>query len=339
MHGNDIDGITDAIEAARATYRKPTLIVVKTTIGFGAPHKAGSASAHGEALGVDELAATREALGWGYGAFEIPLEVTSHMRKAMARGAQAESEWNVRFTAYEAAYPEDAEALKRDLAGELPSDWDAGLDELLGAFEEPIASRAVSGQALAALTNRVDSLTGGSADLAPSNNTRVQGRGSFQAETYPGRNMHFGVREHSMGAIANGMAAHGGLIPYTGTFLIFSDYMRPALRLAAMSGLHSIFIYTQDSIGLGEDGPTHQPISQLMSLRSIPGLTVVRPADTHETLEAWRFAVSHHGPVVLVLSRQALPPIQRDGDVALTRGGYVITAGGEEPDVVRRHRV
>ncbi len=160
--------------------------------------------------------------------FLLKLRVICEKRWSVARGAQAESEWNVRFTAYEAAYPEDAEALKCDLAGELPSDWDAGLDELLGAFEEPIASRAVSGQALAALTNRVDSLTGGSADLAPSNNTRVQGRGSFQAETYPGRNMHFGVREHSMGAIANGMAAHGGLIPYTGTFLIFSDYMRPA---------------------------------------------------------------------------------------------------------------
>jgi transketolase len=334
VDGNDIAGITDAIEAARATYRKPTLIVVQTTIGFGAPNKAGSASAHGEALGAEELAATREALGWGYGSFEIPLEVTSHMRKATERGAQAETEWNDRFMAYEAAYPEDAAALKRDLAGELPDDWDAGLDAMLEEFKDPIASRAVSGRALAALTERVDNLTGGSADLAPSNNTRVQGRGSFQAETYPGRNMHFGVREHSMGAIANGMAAHGGLIPYTGTFLIFSDYMRPALRLAAMSGLHSIFIYTHDSIGLGEDGPTHQPISQLMSLRSIPGLTVVRPADAQETLEAWRFAVAHDGPVVLVLSRQALPPIQRDGDVALGRGGYVVTAAGEDPEVV-----
>jgi transketolase len=334
VDGNDIAGITDAIEAARATYRKPTLIVVQTTIGFGAPNKAGSASAHGEALGAEELAATREALGWGYGSFEIPLEVTSHMRKATERGAQAETEWNDRFMAYEAAYPEDAAALKRDLAGELPDDWDAGLDAMLEEFKDPIASRAVSGRALAALTERVDNLTGGSADLAPSNNTRVQGRGSFQAETYPGRNMHFGVREHSMGAIANGMAAHGGLIPYTGTFLIFSDYMRPALRLAAMSGLHSIFIYTHDSIGLGEDGPTHQPISQLMSLRSIPGLTVVRQADAQETLEAWRFAVAHDGPVVLVLSRQALPPIQRDGDVALGRGGYVVTAAGEDPEVV-----
>ena len=334
VDGNDIDGITEAIEAARATYRKPTLIVVKTTIGFGAPNKAGSASAHGEALGVEELAATREALAWDYGTFEIPPEVTIHMRKALERGEQAEAEWNDRFEAYEAAYPEDAAALKRDLAGELPNDWDAGLDALLEEFKDPIASRAVSGRALVALTDRVDNLTGGSADLAPSNNTRVQGRGSFQAETYAGRNMHFGVREHSMGAIANGMAAHGGLIPYTGTFLIFSDYMRPALRLAAMSGLHTIFIYTHDSTGLGEDGPTHQPISQLMSLRSIPGLTVIRPADAHETLEAWRFAVSHDGPVVLVLSRQALPPIQREGGVALTRGGYVVTAGGEDPDVV-----
>ncbi len=192
----------------------------------------------------------------------------------------------------------------------------------------------MSGRALAVLNERVDNLAGGSADLAPSNNTRVQGRGSFQAETYPGRNMHFGVREHSMGAIANGMAAHGGLIPYTGTFLIFSDYMCPALWLAAMSGLHSIFIYPHDSIGLGEDRPTHQPISQLMNLRSIPGLTVVPPADAQETLEAWRFLVSHDGPVVLALSRQVLPPIQRDGDVALDQGGYVVTVGGEDSDVV-----
>ncbi len=337
IDGNDINALDEAIRQAQAAYRKPSLIVVQTTIGYGAPNKANTPGAHGEALGAEELAATRESLGWEHGAFEIPLDVTDHMRKALDRGARAEGEWNARFAAYEDAYPEDAASLKRDLAGELPAGWDAGLDALYDVFDSPVASRAVSGQALAAITERVGNLVGGSADLAPSNNTRVQGRGSFQAETYPGRNMHFGVREHAMGAVANGMAAHGGLIPYTGTFLVFSDYMRPALRLAAMSGLHSVFIYTHDSVGLGEDGPTHQPISQLMSLRSIPGLIVIRPGDAHETLEAWRFAVTHDRPVALILSRQALPPLKRDGDrgaAELARGGYVVTRGGEDPDVL-----
>ena len=337
VHGNDLDALDAAIRQAQAVYRKPSLIVVQTTIGFGAPNKAGTASAHGEPLGEEELAATREALGWSHGAFEIPAEVTDHMRRALDRGADAEAEWNSRFAAYEAAYPEDAAALKRDLAGELPDDWDAGLDTLYDTLDGPIASRAASGQALAAITGRVDNLVGGSADLAPSTNTRVQGRGSFQAESYAGRNMHFGIREHAMGSIANGMAAHGGLIPYTATFLIFSDYMRPALRLAAMSELHSVFVFTHDSIGMGEDGPTHQPISQLLSLRAIPGLTVIRPADAHETIEAWRFAVAHNGPVVLALTRQALPPLQRegsDGAAALVRGGYVLSGGDGDPDVV-----
>ncbi|MDP6822999.1 MAG: transketolase [Dehalococcoidia bacterium] len=337
VDGNDINALDEAIGQAQTAYRKPSLIVVQTTIGYGSPNKANTPGAHGEALGAEELAATREALGWEHGAFEIPADVTDHMRKALDRGARAEEEWAARLAAYSAAYPEDAASLKRDLAGELPTGWDAGLDALYDAFNDPVASRAVSGRALAAITERVGNLIGGSADLAPSNNTRVQGRGSFQAETYPGRNMHFGVREHAMGAVANGMAAHGGLIPYTGTFLVFSDYMRPALRLAAMSGLHSVFIYTHDSVGLGEDGPTHQPISQLMSLRSIPGLVVIRPADAHETLEAWRFAVTHDGPVVLALSRQALPTLQRDSDTGaaeLARGGYVVTAGGEDPDVL-----
>ena len=344
IDGNDLEALDGAIRQAQAVHRKPTLVVVQTTIGFGAPNKAGTASAHGEPLGEEELAATREALGWNHGAFEVPDEVRDHMRRALDRGADAEADWNRRFKAYEAAYPEDAKTLRRDMAGELPADWDAGLDALYETLDGPIASRAVSGQALAAITERVDNLVGGSADLAPSTNTRVQGRGSFQAESYAGRNMHFGIREHAMGSIANGMAAHGGLIPYTATFLIFSDYMRPALRLAALSELHSVFVFTHDSIGLGEDGPTHQPISQLMSLRSIPGLTVIRPADAHETLEAWRFAVSHDRPVVLVLTRQALPPLRRegpalrrgglDGASALTRGGYVLSGGGDDPDVV-----
>jgi len=335
VDGNDIDALSDALKQAQAVYRKPSLIIVETTLGYGAPNKANTPSAHGEALGEEELAETRQALGWEYGAFEVPSEVTAHMRLALERGAQAEADWNTRFAAYEDAYPQDAVSLKRDLAGELPDDWDAGLNALFDDFKDPIASRAVSGQALVALTERVDNLTGGSADLGPSNNTRVMGRGSFQAETYPGRNIHFGVREHAMGAISNGMAGHGGLIPYTATYLVFSDYMRPALRLAAMSRFHSVFIYTHDSIVLGEDGPTHQPISQLLSLRSIPGLTVIRPADAQETLEAWHFAVAYDGPVVLVLSRQALPPIQRMNETtALHRGGYVVSDHGDTPDVI-----
>ena len=336
VDGNDLDGIDDALKKAQAVYRKPSLVIVQTTLGYGAPNKANTPSAHGEALGEDELADTRKALGWEYGSFEIPPAVADHMRKALDRGTAAESEWNARLESYTTAYPEDAASLRRALAGELPADWDAGLNELVESYPEPIASRAVSGDALVALTERVDNLTGGSADLGTSNNTQVKGRGSFQAETYPGRNMHFGVREHAMAAVANGMAAHGGVIPYAATYLVFSDYMRPALRLAAMSKLHSIFVYTHDSLALGEDGPTHQPISQLLSLRSIPGLTVIRPGDAQETVEAWRVAMTHDGPVVLVLSRQALPPLRRtdSGADALARGGYVLSSGGESPDIV-----
>jgi transketolase len=336
VDGNDLGAIDDALKQAQVVYRKPSLIAVQTTLGYGAPNKANTPSAHGEALGEEELAATREALGWKNGSFEIPTHVADHMQRALERGAGAEAAWNARFAAYQDAYPEDSIALKRDLAGELPSDWDVGLNELAENYPDPIATRAVSGDALAALTERVDNLTGGSADLGSSNNTQVRGRGSFQAETYPGRNMHFGVREHAMGAVANGMAAHGGVIPYTATYLVFSDYMRPALRLAAMCKLHSIFVYTHDSLALGEDGPTHQPISQLLSLRSIPGLTVIRPGDAQETVEAWRFGMTHDGPVVLVLSRQALPPLRREesGAESLVRGGYVLSTGTDNPDVV-----
>ncbi|MFW6174952.1 MAG: transketolase-like TK C-terminal-containing protein, partial [Chloroflexota bacterium] len=320
---------------------KPSLIVVQSTIGYGSPSKAGTGSAHGEALGADEIAGARAALGWEHGPFEVPQEVYDHMRGALERGDRAEREWLERFAEYERTYPEDAASLRRDISGDLPAGWDSGLQPLYEEFSKPTAARSVSGKAIEAISSRADILVGGSADLAGSNKTLVEGRGSFLPESYSGRNLHFGVREHAMGSAANGMAAHGGVIPYTATFLTFSDYMRPALRLAALSGLRVIFIYTHDSLGLGGDGPTHQPVSHMMSLRTIPGLRVIRPADAHETIEAWRVAMERSdGPTVLVFSRQDLPLVDRsrgEPASALARGAYIISDdsdGAGEPDVI-----
>ena len=340
VDGNDLEAIEAAINEGRAETQRPTLVVVTTVIGYGSPNKAGTGSAHGEALGVDEVALTRKALGWEYPPFEVPDDVLSHLREAVDRGAAVEAEWDRRFAAYAADHPDLAAALRADLKGELPDGWDAQLIALRGSFAEPVATRAVSGKALAAITETLPSLVGGSADLSPSNNTYVAGRGDFSAETPDGRNMHFGIREHGMGAIANGMALHGGVRPYAATFLIFSDYMRGAVRVGALSEIPVIWVYTHDSIGVGEDGPTHEPVSQLMGLRMIPNLTVIRPADGNETIEAWRIAIENRdGPTALILTRQALPPMVSIGARAeaagnVQRGGYVARDSTGTPDVI-----
>jgi len=291
--------------------------------------KEGTAKVHGEPLGEDNVRSAKDALGWPQKPlFLIPEAVRVHMRLAVERGRSAERDWKEKFSRYAAAYPEDALAFERQLREELPPDWDQDLKDLFHPGSKPMATRASSGTVLNALAKRLEALFGGSADLAPSTKTLISGCADFSREHYEGRNLHFGVREHAMGAIAGGMALHGGVIPYTATFLTFSDYMRPAMRLAAIMGIRVIYVFTHDSIGLGEDGPTHQPVEQLMGLRSVPGLTVIRPADATETLEAWRAALLNtHGPTALILSRQEVPPLDRNlypSAEALHQGAYVL---------------
>ncbi len=340
VDGNDLDAIERAISEGIGETERPSLVPVETTIGFGSPNKAGTASAHGEALGEEEVALTREALGWDHEPFVVPSDVSAHMGAALERGMERESAWLRALASYRSDYPDLAEDLERDLSGELPAGWDLGLDELIGSFGDDTATRAVSGKSIAAIVSRAPLLTGGSADLAPSNNTTVPGRGDFSSENRSGRTIRFGVREHAMGAVCNGVALHGGLIPFGGTFLIFSDYMRAAVRLSAMSGYRVIWVYTHDSIGVGEDGPTHEPISQLMGLRLIPGLTTLRPADADETIEAWRVAVSHSaGPVALILTRQAVPSLSKAGAQCgargnVERGAYAVRGCDGVPDVI-----
>jgi transketolase len=336
--GNDLAAVEAAVRAAHAEASRPSLILCRTHIGYGSPNKQDSSKAHGEPLGEEEVRLTKQNLGWPLApAFLVPEEARAELRKAVPRGKTWEAEWQRRFAAYTAAFPEEAARFEQYMSGKLPPGWDADLPGFTPG-DPPLATRAASGKVLHALSPKVTNLLGGSADLAPSNNTYVQGLPEFQAGSYQGRNFRFGVREHAMGSIGNGMALHGGLRPYTGTFLIFSDYMRPAVRLAALMRLPVIFIFTHDSIGLGEDGPTHQPIEHLAALRAIPGLIVIRPADANETVEAWRLALTHHGPTCLVLTRQNLPILDRarmqpDGGVA--RGGYVLAdASGGTPRVI-----
>ena len=340
VDGNDLAGIEEAIRRGVDETDRPSLIVVRTTIGYGSPNKAGKASSHGEALGDEEVALARKALGWEYAPFEVPEDVIGHARQAVERGIAAEDRWTARLREYADAFPELAARLEQDLAGDLPEGWDTDLNAISGTFSDPIATRAVSGKALNAIAPRLPRLAGGSADLAGSNNTTMDGRGSFLPESPEGRNVHFGVREHGMGAVVNGMAAHGGLIPYGATFLIFSDYMRAAVRVGALSELPAIWIWTHDSVGLGEDGPTHQPIAQLMALRMIPNLTVIRPADADETIEAWRTAIQNgHGPTAIVLTRQAVPQLRALGATAaasgnVQKGAYVISDCEGAPDMI-----
>ncbi len=336
--GNDLDAIDAAIEAAKADPR-PSMIAVRTVIGYGSPNKAGSAKAHGEPLGEEEVALTKKNLGWeSTEPFHVPEAALEHMRRVMERGREMQTEWERRRADYEAAHPDVAAELAAALELRLPEGWDADLPQWT-AQDKPMATRAASGQAINAIASKVRWLMGGSADLAPSNNTTINGESSFTADDYVGRNLHFGVREHAMGSVMNGMALHGGVRPYGGTFLIFSDYMRPPVRLAALMEQPTIYVFTHDSVGLGEDGPTHQPIEQLASLRAVPGLVDLRPADGAETVEAWRFVMQHdEGPVFLALTRQAVPHLDRGlyaSAEGLVRGAYVLAeAEKERPDVI-----
>jgi transketolase len=339
VDGLDLDGIEKAIAEARSDAGRPSLIVCRTIIGYGSPQQ-GTAKVHGEPLGEANARAAREALGWPpEPPFHVPEIVGAHMRGALERGQAAQKEWEASFRLYQSSHPLEAAAFQREFAGELPSDWDAGVNDLFAPGSRPMATRVSSGMVLNALARRVESLFGGSADLAPSTKTLLAGHVDFDSAHAEGRNLHFGVREHAMGAIAGGMALHGGVIPYTATFLTFSDYMRPPMRLAAMMGIRVIYVFTHDSIGLGEDGPTHQPIEQLMGLRSVPGLTVIRPADAQETVEAWRAALLNAGgPTALIFTRQDVPLLDR-GICApaegLHRGAYVLWQSAKNlPDVI-----
>ncbi|MBA4157231.1 MAG: transketolase [Gemmatimonadetes bacterium] len=336
--GNDLEAIDAAILAAQQDPR-PSMIGVRTVIGYGSPGKAGSAKAHGSPLGEEEIVRTKENLGWpSTEPFHVPDDALQHMRSAGARGEEIQREWQARWDAYGADHPDAASALQAALTGDLPTGWDRDLPEF-SSSDKPIATRAASGKALNAIARHVPWLMGGSADLAESNLTTLEGEASFSANDYTGRNMHFGVREHAMGSIMNGMALHGGVRPYGGTFLIFSDYMRPPIRLAALMEQPTIYVFTHDSVGLGEDGPTHQPIEQLAALRAIPGLVDLRPADAAETVEAWRFAMEYKdGPVFLSLTRQPVPHLKRT-ELApaadLRRGAYVLAeAEGGEAEVI-----
>ncbi len=339
IDGNDIEMLGDAIHEARAEKQRPSLIICRTVIGYGSPD-AGTARVHGEPLGEDGVRATKEKLGWPpEPAFYIPDDVLAHMRLAKERGGAARKNWQEAFESFRAGYPVDAAEFEVSIRGGLPADLDEGLEEFFGDVGGSIATRDASGKVMNFLAERVRSLVGGSADLAPSTKTILAGQGDFGRDDRCGRNMHFGVREHAMGSIVNGMALHGGLIPYSATFLTFSDYMRPPMRLAALMGLRVIYIFTHDSIGLGEDGPTHQPVEQLMGLRMVPGLTVIRPADANETARAWKAALQNTGgPTALVLTRQKLPILDQDeyGSAAgLDHGAYILWQAEEGPaDVI-----
>ncbi|OPX40366.1 MAG: transketolase [Desulfobacteraceae bacterium 4484_190.1] len=335
--GNDLDAIENAILTAQNEKEKPSIIAVHTHIGYGSPNKQDASSAHGEPLGPEETRLTKERLGWPVEKhFFIPDEALEHFRKAIEKGKEAEKQWRERFRAFEDAQPELAAEWKQWINRELPDNWDIEIPTF-AADPKGIATRVASGKVLNSIAKHVSNLIGGSADLSPSNKTVINGEPDFQAESCNGRNIRFGVREHGMGSILNGIALYGGLIPYGGTFLIFSEYMRPPIRLAAFMGLHVIYIFTHDSIGLGEDGPTHQPVEQLASLRSIPNLTVIRPCDANETANAWRLAMaSQEGPVALILTRQALPVLEQTSTQkeGLSRGAYILKdAGARIPDV------
>jgi len=336
--GNDLDTVDLAIIQAKKDPR-PSLIVCRTIIGYGLPTRQGTAKAHGEPPGQEELDSAKKNLDWPIEPeFYIPDDVQALFREAIKRGKKYEDSWRKQLKAYLAEYPQLDTELERRLMGALPENWDTDLP-IFPADPKGIATRAASGNIINVIAGRLPELLGGSADLAPSNNTWIKDSADFQKHTPEGRNFHFGVREHGMGAIINGMAVHGGVIPYGGTFLVFSDYMRPAVRLSALSHYPSIWIYTHDSIGLGEDGPTHQPVEHVAALRTIPNLVVIRPADANEVTQAWKVAISRrYGPTVLVLTRQAIPTLDRsiygpaDG---LCKGAYVLAdMGDSKPDLI-----
>jgi transketolase len=353
-NGNDPAELQRAMDAAQKELSQPTLIMVRTRIGYGSPHKEGSCEAHGSPLGADEVKLTRERLGWPQEPpFHIPPEVLTHCRLALASGKAVEVAWNGLMEKYRLNYPAEAAELDRRIRGDLPKDWQKNLP-IFPADPKGLATRAASGKVLNAIASGLPELVGGSADLNPSTLTALAGAGDFQspklqptdrqgavggAWDYSGRNVHFGVREHAMGAVMNGMAAHGAMLPFGATFLVFADYLRPSIRLAALMGLHLVYVFTHDSIAVGEDGPTHQPVEHLASLRAIPGLTVIRPADANETVVAWQVALEKQdGPVALILSRQNLPTLDRSSLApaeGLQRGAYILAESrGGEPELV-----
>lgn len=337
--GNNLKALEEALVEAQKETTRPSLIAVRTHIGFGSPNKQDSPKAHGEPLGEKEIRLTKENLGWPLEPnFLIPAEALKQFRKALDKGKEVENQWQANFQAYRQHYPERADEWQRWIDGELPEGWQ---DEIptFAANPKGLATRVSSGTVLNALAAKVSNLIGGSADLAPSNKTLIDGKQDYQADQYDGRNFRFGVREHAMGSILNGMALHGGVYPYGGTFLVFSDYLRPAIRLAALSELKVIYVFTHDSIGLGEDGPTHQPIEHLAALRAIPNLTVIRPGDANETAQAWKAALQHqNGPVALALTRQSIPTLDREkfGPAqGLDNGAYILSeASNQKPDII-----
>ena len=352
--GNDLAAVDKALQDARQVGDRPSLIIAQTILGYGAPHKQGTFHAHGSPLGPEEVRAAKQALGWPVEpAFLIPDEALAHFRAAVDRGAQLEEEWKDRLAAYQAAFPEPAAELARRLRNELPAGWDADLSTF-PADPKGVATRKASEIVMQSLAKTIPELVGGSADLDPSTFTWLKEQGDFEAPARPkadgaqgavggvwsfaGRNMHFGVREHAMGSAVNGLMYHGGVIAYGSTFLVFSDYMRPAVRLSALARLGSVWVYTHDSIGVGEDGPTHQPIEHYLALRAIPDLLFIRPGDANETAWAWRVAIQNrHRPAVLALTRQAVPTLDRSmyaSAEGLTRGAYVLNPGAPDPDLI-----
>jgi transketolase len=350
--GNDTEDIARAIQEAQAEHGRPSLILVRTHIGYGSPHKQDNFSSHGSPLGEEELAATKKALGWPtMDKFYLPNDAVDYFRQAVPQGKKLEEEWGQKFDAYRKEFPKEAAEFEQIMSGALPENWSADLPHW-SPTDKPIATRAAGGAALNALAKHIPNILGGSADLNPSTDTALKGWGDFQPPesggpgtlgavggewSYAGRNLAFGVREHAMGAAVNGMAAHGGVLPFSATFFNFSDYMKPAIRLGALSRLKVIYVFTHDSIGLGEDGPTHEPVEQLAGLRAMPNLTLFRPADPNETAEAWAFAVQHDGPTTLVLTRQAVPNLDRSRatEPGVARGAYILAeAEGGSADVI-----
>jgi transketolase len=324
----DLDSVEAAIRAAQAETERPSLIVCHAHIGYGSPNKQDSADAHGAPLGEEEVRLTKETLGWPADAhFVVPDEALAAFRRAVEQSRQAEAEWHELFQRYEETYPAEAALLETLWAGGLPDGWIDALPKFI-LSDGPIATRSASGKVLNAIADNLPTLIGGSADLAPSTKTLLNGIAEFQRDTPTGRNLRFGVREHTMGSILNGMSLHGGVIPYGGTFLVFSDYMRPPVRLAAMMGLPVVYVWTHDSVWVGEDGPTHQPVEHIAALRTIPNLVVLRPADANETAAAWRVALERRdGPTALLLSRQKLPVLfetMQNSFKKVSRGGYIL---------------
>jgi transketolase len=352
--GNDVEAIDRAIRAAQNDVKRPSLILIRTHLGYGSPHKQDTFEAHGSPLGEEEVKLTKQNLGWPLEpTFYVPQQVSDHFQRSVRRGVQAEREWDERLSSYAKAFPNPAEEFRQVMLGELPQGWDTDIPSF-PADGKGMATRVAGGKVLSAIAAKLPTLIGGSADLDPSTHTVLKGLGDFESPeaaggdqqgsagggwSYTGRNLHFGVREHAMGAISNGLAVHGGIIPYCATFFVFSDYMRPTIRLAALMKQHVIYVFTHDSIGVGEDGPTHQPVEHLASLRALPNLIVIRPCDANETVVAWRLAVeTRDRPVALVLSRQNVPTLDRTryaSSQELRRGAYVLAdAPSGHPHVI-----